>query len=148
MKKVLVIGYGNTTRSDDGAGVRVAEHLAGEKVPGMDVRVMQQLHIDLVEDLRGYDTAFFIDASENVQGVSLERIQGSGAAGIHSSHHLGPGVLASLGESLYQQKPDFYVCQIAAENFDFGEALSSRTETLVPEAARCIKDKIREIQYA
>lgn len=147
-KKILVIGYGNTTRSDDGAGVRVAEILAEENLAGVEVRTMQQLHVDLVEELGGFDMIVLVDASEISEDVRLEKVEAKQSVDVHSSHHLGPATLAALSEQLFQKKLNLYVCQVEAENFDFGDTLSPRTQVCVNEAVILIMKAIEEFQYA
>ena len=54
MKKTLVIGYGNTLRSDDGVGVWIAGQLAVLHLPNVDVRTCHQLFPELSSDFVSY----------------------------------------------------------------------------------------------
>jgi Ni,Fe-hydrogenase maturation factor len=46
----LVIGYGNTIRSDDGAGQAVAEALATHALPGVRTQTVHQLTPYFIHD--------------------------------------------------------------------------------------------------
>jgi hydrogenase maturation protease len=45
--KILLIGYGNTLRNDDGVGVRIAEIIAEENRPHVQVIATHQLTPEL-----------------------------------------------------------------------------------------------------
>jgi hydrogenase maturation protease len=58
----LVIGFGNTLRSDDGVGPRVASVVAGWGLPGVVAIAVHQLGPELAEPLAEAGRAFFVDA--------------------------------------------------------------------------------------
>ena len=59
---ILVIGYGNTLRSDDGVGPRVAMAVASREWPGFNAIAVQQLTPELAEPLAAAELAIFVDA--------------------------------------------------------------------------------------
>ncbi len=61
---VLVIGYGNTLRGDDGAGCYVAERLCAlNHEPGLKVLSLHQLTPELAQPVAEAGLVIFIDAS-------------------------------------------------------------------------------------
>ncbi len=61
---VLVIGYGNSLRADDGAGPRVAELLeADPRLGGAVIVAVHQLSPELADDLRSAGLVVLVDAT-------------------------------------------------------------------------------------
>ena len=65
MSKVLVIGYGNTLRGDDAAGVKAAE-LISRHHPEFEYIYLHQLVPELAEQIAERDFVFFIDAQKDI----------------------------------------------------------------------------------
>jgi len=65
---ILVIGYGNSLRSDDGAGCRVADIVASWDLPYVRSLTVHQLTPELAEPIAQSDLTIFVDAcvSNNV----------------------------------------------------------------------------------
>ena len=63
MAKVLIVGYGNPLRGDDGVGWRAAERLRGAiRDPDVEIHALHQLTPEVMEALGRADRAIFIDA--------------------------------------------------------------------------------------
>ena len=121
---VLVVGYGNTLRGDDGAGPYVARRL-GEERP--DVRAVQahQLLPELSVDLADVDLAVFVDARADApeRGVVVEEVRV--AAGSSSSHHVSPETLLAMACALFGRAPLAYLVSLPAYSFEFSDGLTS-----------------------
>ena len=76
MSKILVIGYGNPLRRDDGLG-KVAVQRIESLVQDHEVKAMgmHQLGIQLAEDLRDADPAIFIDAHVGYAPGTLKEME-------------------------------------------------------------------------
>lgn len=61
MGRVLVLGYGNPGRLDDGLGHAIVRAIAG--TPGVDTEHDYQLNIEHAALVSGYDTVIFADAA-------------------------------------------------------------------------------------
>ncbi len=123
----LVIGYGNTTRSDDGVGVQVAEKISGLGLPGVEVRTAHQLPLDWVEDFPRYEQIFLIDAANDGPPYVVSRITGENASSGVFSHRVDPDFIFSLAAKFSLKVPPVYLCRIQGENFGFGTTLSLKT---------------------
>ncbi len=148
--ETLVIGYGNDLRGDDGAGVRVAERLAGPSSP-VRVIVTHQLTPDLADDVAAASQVIFVDAyAARAEGDALriERIDGEAVDRASAmAHRVNPAGLVGLAGQLFGAKPEAWVVGIPAYCFDLGDALSSGTEHRVEEAIALIgKKEFRETQ--
>ncbi len=142
----LVIGYGNTLRSDDGAGQKVAEKIAQWELPEVRSLAVHQLTPELAEDISQADAVIFIDAvatnSENSISVQIQQLQ---VADNDTSlgHSCNPRSLLSVTQVLYGKVIKAYWVLIPAVNFDFGEELSSLTQRGIDLALNQVKQIIR-----
>jgi hydrogenase maturation protease len=134
MNKVLVIGYGNTLRGDDGAGVRAAELIAKHRSE-INCICMHQLTPELAEQIAECDTVFFIDADVSVTQPNARLVTPSVEADQPRTHFISPESLLSLSQQLYQHMPaKTYVISIPASKFEFSEELSESTKKAVEES--------------
>ena len=72
MVKSLVIGYGNSLRSDDGIGVRVAEIVADWYLPEVRSLCLPQLTPELAADLAKVDLVIFVDACQTLDSDTVK----------------------------------------------------------------------------
>ena len=125
--RTLVIGFGNTLRTDDGAGIWTAERLSALLIPGVVVECTHQLSLDLLEDFASYDRIVFIDAAIDGKDVVLEPVGKPDVEVPPSAHHLTPADLLKTYSDLYGRQLDAYFCTIRGEEFEFGMELSRGT---------------------
>jgi hydrogenase maturation protease len=127
MSTVLVIGYGNTLRGDDAAGVKAAELIA-QHHPEFEYIYLHQLVPELAEQIGEYDIVFFIDAQKDIAQTNARLIAPSVGADQPRTHFISPESLLSLSQQLYQHLPEkAYIIGIPASQFEFSEELSERT---------------------
>jgi hydrogenase maturation protease len=135
MGKILVIGYGNPMRGDDGLGPLAAQRLESiVQDEEVNIMVRHQMGIELAEDLKDADFAIFIDAHVGDKPGTLkeEAVVPDNSMPGSFSHHLRPGVLLSLVQALYNKHPEAVIYSIAAESLDHGEGLSPAVEATLP----------------
>jgi hydrogenase maturation protease len=131
---VLVIGYGNSLRTDDGVGRRVAERLLTDRrLEGAAVIACHQLTPELALDLSGASLAVLVDASTipppgtwAIEPLPAARSASSG------SHHVDAAELVELASALYGHAPEVVTVSVGAASFDVGERLSPVVEAAVP----------------
>ena len=136
MRRVLVIGIGNTTRRDDGAGVRVVEAL--EQVhPGGWYLAVQQLTPELADFVARADVVIFVDASVGVTETVYTPV--APAAMPSGSHIASPGVLLRLAGDVFDQAPAEAVqVAIPVVELGYGEALAPATKRRVARVVEVI----------
>ena len=146
----LVIGYGNTLRSDDGAGQIVANQIATWQLPNVQSLAVHQLTPELAENIANSDTVIFVDAvisakqnSEKIEIKTLKCDRGACAGRnrkySNSGHTENPRSLLYLSKIIYNKSPLAYWVLIPAINFDFGEQITSITEQGITQALKTIK---------
>jgi len=137
---ILVLGFGNPTRRDDGAGWEVIRRLEERNIPGLETRASQQLGLEILEEWDSFERVILVDAAPGPGETTLERVVAQSLTPSASTHHLKPETLLQLSQQLYGRSPELYVCRIPGEDFDFGEGLSLTAKTNVQAALRHIED--------
>lgn len=130
----LVVGIGNATRSDDGAGLAAAAEIAN-LAPEAEVIEATQLTPEIAERVAAHEVVIFLDASVRVDRATMVTVEASRDQ--VRSHGGSPGAIVALAEALYGARPR--VCamvEIPAREMSFGERLSAEAQAGVEEAVR------------
>jgi hydrogenase maturation protease len=129
---VLVIGYGNTLRGDDGIGYQVAETVTKWQLPQVRSIAIHQLLPELAADIAEVDLVIFVDAivTQNPvkTNINITPIVAGGDENF-STHIITPQLLLGLSQKLYAAIPDAYLLTIPAIDFTLGANLSSIAST-------------------
>jgi hydrogenase maturation protease len=145
--EILVIGYGNTLRSDDGVGPRVAFAANGWAVPGLTSIAAHQLTPELAEPLAAAELAIFVDArlaegGEEVEILPLESSRSGGMTG----HASDPRFLLALAQALYGRHPRTWLVTVPVADLSLGERISPAAERGVAAALERIAELIRAVR--
>lgn len=155
MKKLLLIGYGNPDREDDGVAWHILRTLTDKlglaspgsyedefpEHPRIDFAFYLQLTPEMAEDISAYEYVCFIDAHTGSipEPVRLIEVESEFQASPFT-HHLTPQSLLSMCETIYRKKPDAALLSVLGQRFLFTRQLSEETAALVPEAVESIWD--------
>jgi hydrogenase maturation protease len=122
---VLIIGYGNELRGDDGLGPFVAESLAAAKLPGVLVKTTVQLLPELAADLAEARLVVFVDATgePNAKAIPV-RLQAAEDTIPWCMHRAGPHTLLALAQIIYGQTPEAWWLMVPGRYFGHSEGLS------------------------
>lgn len=146
MARVLVLGYGNPLRSDDGLGWQLAVQLfRANSSPDIQVLPCHQLTPDLAEAASFAETVIFIDCSrKGTPGeICCEEVRShSGPAPF--THDLSPEALLALAAELFGVCPKGYLFSICGECFASGDHLSETVSNRVPELKAMVRRQIDE----
>ena len=138
--KTLVLGYGNRSRNDDGAGWVVIERLEALKLSGVELLTAHQLDVDHAEIISRFDRVIFVDAAIPQTPLPMSRTDVKANFGSHAvAHYLTPGDLLELATTLFGQAPRAILFSIRGQDFNFGTVLSPETERYANEAVREIR---------
>ncbi|MBI4782217.1 MAG: hydrogenase maturation protease [Oscillatoriophycideae cyanobacterium NC_groundwater_1537_Pr4_S-0.65um_50_18] len=136
---VLVIGYGNCLRSDDGVGQCIANRVAECKFPDVKAIAIHQLTPELSEDLAHTNTAIFVDASRlNQQNVQLQSLVAS-HSGMVSGHWCDPPNLLAMTQALYGYHPCSWWLTVLGQQFEVGDCFSTVATQGVEAALQMIR---------
>lgn len=145
----LIVGYGNTMRSDDGVGVVVAEQV-GRLCPQVDVMVSHQLRPEQADDLRRYRNVVFVDASVELPAgaIKFESIKPDDDSNAPIGHHLRPAHLLQLCRDMYGRSPQAYQYAVGVGSLEVGDDLSvsvlAAVRTVVDRIVQLVMERERE----
>jgi len=148
--KILIIGYGNPDREDDGVAWHVLNGIASrlgrpqfdevgegfQQLEGtLDLLFQLQLTPELAETLAQYDSVCFVDAhtgniEADLQVISIDPAYQASAF----THHMTPQTCLALAQGLYQAEPQAVLVSIRGYQFEFSHTLSDKTARLASEA--------------
>jgi hydrogenase maturation protease len=131
---LLVIGYGNELRRDDGVGPRAARVVSGWERPGTRTLAVPQLTPELAEEVAGAAVVIFIDADVAGREVRLRALLPADDGDL--GHAGGPRGLLALAAALYGRAPFAWLLTVPAADLGFGEALSPAGERGLAAALR------------
>jgi len=140
LKKILLVGFGNPFRRDDGLGIKLLD-LIDDKVEKLKV---QELTFDMAEIFKDYDIVIFIDASIEGDEISLKKITEEKTFS-PLTHHTSCEELLSWTRTLYNKNPEFYLLSIRGYDFDFGEEISERALENLKKGLEFIKGFLENI---
>jgi hydrogenase maturation protease len=152
--RVLVVGYGNPLRGDDGVGPAVASALASApgsavgtpdpRLAGLEILIEHQLTPELAGDVAQARLVVLVDARlDGAPGsVSVRAIDGAAASASDSSHHVGPATLIALARELWGAAPPMYAVTVGVASTELGEGLSAVAEAAIPAAVEAVLELV------
>ncbi len=142
--KVLVIGFGNPGRLDDGLGPALAAGLEGLDLADVTVDSNYQLTVEDSDAVKDHDVVIFADASVDCKEPFEFYPISPGAKTHFSSHFLAPEDVLGLAQDAFSASTRGYVLAIRGYEFnEFGERLSSRATTNLQEATQFLIERIK-----
>jgi hydrogenase maturation protease len=136
---LLVIGYGNTLRRDDGVGPRVAARVEELRLPGVLTMACPQLTPELADPVSQAGAVVFVDASVEQRGpVRLRRLDPSDSSQI-LAHAADPRILLALARDAFGRAPQAWMLTIPAKELGFGERLSRPASLGLRDAVRAVR---------
>ncbi|HEY3345509.1 MAG TPA: hypothetical protein VGJ97_11315 [Anaerolineaceae bacterium] len=161
MNRILIIGYGNPDRQDDGVAWYVIDRLArafglpaaaeGEEETARstdraDLIFQLQLMPEIAEIVARYDFVCFVDAHTGAvkEDLHVDRILPTYQTSPFT-HHMTPQTCLSIAENLYHhQLQEAILISIRGYAFGFTRDLSDPTLALAGEAVQTISGWIQE----
>jgi len=142
--RVLIIGYGNPGRQDDGLGPGIIEELEAEAPPGVSLDADYQLAVEMAADLAEVEKAIFVDAAaQGPEPFGAKRL--AAAPEFHfSSHVLGPETLLAVCGQSYGRSPEALLVAVRGYGFEFAEGLSEKARRNQRAALEFIRTLIEE----
>lgn len=144
--KLLVIGYGNTLRCDDGVGPKAAAAIEDLRLPGVLTMTCPQLTPEIADPLSRAGAAVFIDADAEHPGeVRMRRLDPSDSSQI-LAHDADPRILLALARDAFGRAPEAWLLTVPAEEFGFGETLSAAAGRGLRRAVQAVRALHRQLR--
>ena len=142
--RILVIGFGNTLRGDDGLGPLIADQVERWGLSNVRTLALAQLAPELAVELAGADLAIFVDASAEsaTSGVQVEMIKPLNQVSPALIHASSARFLLGLCQAAYGRLPRSYVVCVPAVDFALGEGLSDLAVDGMRQALHTIRELI------
>lgn len=138
MPPVVVIGYGNCLRGDDGVGRYAAQGLA-LRLPAQTATVLEahQLLPEMAAVMSAAQLVVLIDAAVGspvgvVDQRSVVLAEATNTAASVVGHHLSPEQMLAACSRLYGVCPQMMLFTVRSESFGFEERLSEPVQQALP----------------
>lgn len=146
---VLVVGFGNPGRLDDGLGPLLAEEIRKLNLAGVDVDSDYQLNVEHAAEAAEHKFVIFADASVNGrEPFSFARLAVKDD-GSFTTHSVEPEAVMSLARDLFSAEVEGYMLGIRGYEFnEFGERLSAKAKNNLNKAVEFLKDAIEKRNFS
>lgn len=142
--QILIYGFGNPGREDDGLGIELARRLEDwskkSGLPGITFDSNYQLNIEDAEVISEKDLVIFADAStEEIDDFILTKVTGENEVSF-TTHAASPGYIVKLCADLFGKCPKVYLLHIKGYQWEFREGFSEKAENNLQKAFEYMKD--------
>lgn len=136
---LLVLGYGNTLRHDDGVGPKAADTIAALNLPGVHTLNCALLTPELADPISQARVVVFVDAAVDApREVQLRKITPAASSQL-LAHAANPATMLALARDVFGHAPEAWLLTIPVEEMGIGEELS-------PFAQRGLAEAVEQIQ--
>ena len=144
--RVLVLGYGNPGRQDDGLGPAVSAGIDQLGWPNLTAFDNYQLNIEDAIDVANHDIVWFIDAAKTGQSPYSVRAVSPSSTIEFTSHIVRPEAILAIARQYYGGSPQAFLLAIRGYEFEFIEALTPGAKDNLHAALGMLTDRIRTLQ--
>ena len=147
-RSLLLIGYGNPGRLDDGLGPALSAAMSKKKIPGLKIDSNYLLTVEDAYEVSLHKNVIFADASVDcTEPFSFYEIQPKINLSINS-HTIDPDVLLGMAKDMFGSKAKGYVLGIRGYEFnEFGQELSPSAQENLSKATDYISNLIKEKNF-
>lgn len=147
MQRILIFGYGNPGRQDDGLGIRLAQNIEEwvreNNYRNISIDTNYQLNIENAYNLNDFDIVVFADASkENIKSYKFEAIKPI-VNPRFSMHSVSPEFVIGLCSEMYGNSPKTYVLHIKGYEWEFMKEPTKEASQNLSAATVFLKNKIK-----
>ncbi len=143
--RLVVFGWGNDARGDDGLGPLLLQRVARAAWPQVLAIEDFQLQIEHALDLDGADLALFLDAGKDTPAPFTFAEIAPALVTTPTTHALAPeAVLDVYARALGRSPPPAFMLCIRGERFELGESLSPEASGRLEAAWTFVQDLMGE----
>jgi len=142
--KILIYGYGNPGRQDDGLGNLFVEEMQKwaeeNNLDYLDFDSNYQLNIEDSERISDKEIVIFADASvEKIEEYCLTKVFPEPNQIEFTMHAVSPAFIAKLTNDLFKKMPAIYLMHLKGYEFDFKEGISENASKNLNNALNLLK---------
>jgi hydrogenase maturation protease len=144
--RILLIGYGNPGRGDDGLGPALASAIEALCLPEVTVEIDYQLTVDHAALIAAHDMVVFADAMMDLaEPFRLSAIATNEPQAL-GSHQVTPEAAMTLAGLLFGRRPPAWMLAIGGEAFgEVSEGLSPRAADNLARALAFLRGWLAEL---
>ena len=137
--KILVYGYGNPGRQDDGLGPvmieKINEWIEQQGIQHVSTDCNYQLNIEDAERISNFDRVVFVDASiESINNFSLSKVEPGKNLVEFTMHAVSPAYVLDLCNKIFNKTPEAYLVHIQGYEFELVEELTPNAKKNLEQA--------------
>ncbi|MCP3904612.1 MAG: hydrogenase maturation protease [Planctomycetes bacterium] len=143
--RVLLIGYGNPARGDDGLGPAVAEAIASRGLHGVTVEWPFHLQVEDAATIAAHDLVVLVDADTECEApYAVRRIEPAGGPS-WTTHTLAPPAVLALARDVFGATPPAVLIGVRGYEFEaFHEGLSTGARDNLAATLDWLEPRLRE----
>ncbi len=150
--QILIYGYGNPGRQDDGLGIALTQKLEAwvseNQIEGVDFDNNYQLNIEDAAAIAIKDLVIFADASEeDIEDFCLSQVDGSSKVSF-TTHAATPGYIVQLCKELFQKEPLVLLLHIKGYEWAFQEGFSDGAKENLDQAIEFMQTLLADPENA
>ncbi|MCD4779121.1 MAG: hydrogenase maturation protease [Candidatus Omnitrophica bacterium] len=148
--RILLIGYGNPGRLDDGLGPAVAAAVEKLALPNVTIESDYQLTVEDASQIAEHDIVIFCDAAvSGAEPFDFFEIAPKKDDISFSTHSIDPSAVLGLACTLFQAKTKAYVLAIRGYDFnEFGEKLSDKAQNNLLDAFKFLEKRLKTRDFS
>jgi hydrogenase maturation protease len=147
--KILIYGFGNPGRQDDGLGILLSETMetwAHEKeLHNIETDSNYQLNIEDADRISAFDLVIFADATkEKINGYAFTSLKASPKIDF-TMHSVSPAFILNLCNEVYKKKPMAYLLHIKGFEWEFMKDMTPEASKNLRKAAEFLEKQILKL---
>jgi hydrogenase maturation protease len=146
--RILVIGYGNPGRQDDGLGPAVATGIGQLGWANLTVYDNYQLSIDDAAEIAEHEIVWFVDAAKAGPEPYFVRDLAAASSVEFTSHVMRPEAVLAIARDCFGCCPQAFLLGVRGYAFEFVEQLTPAATLNMRAALAMLTDRIRTVQTA
>lgn len=142
--KILVYGYGNPGRQDDGLGIELAEEIdrwcSESGITNVQTDTNYQLNLEDAAGIAQYDVVIFADASrEDIPSFCLDPLMPSDKTEF-TMHAVSPAFVLHLCQEIFHHAPEAFLVHIRGYGWEFMAEMTDKARSNLHEAIDHVKN--------
>lgn len=146
--KILIYGYGNPGRQDDGLGILLAEEIekwaSGQGFSTVHTDSNYQLNIEDAAEISGYELVVFADASrEDISDFLFDELKPSATVEF-TMHAVAPSFILYMCNHMFEYAPEAYLLHIRGYEWEFMAGVTEKAKMNLDNASNYLKSFLTE----
>lgn len=140
--RILILGYGNPGRQDDGLGPAVAAGIDRLGWPNVTAYDNYQLNIEDALEVAAHEIVWFVDAAKAGPAYEVQDLAPSPTIEF-TSHLVRPAVILAIARDYYGRRPQAFLLAVRGYQFEFVEELTPDATDNLSAALAMLTSRIR-----